>query len=159
MYAISVQQPWSWAILRGGKTVENRRNVRGAHAARHMFNKPGSRVALHAGQKYAGAQAYQFVEDIVGADRLGQAGLPSSDTAWTFGAFIGLVTIESVHLSSECYDPTTGRLCSPWAEDNAAHLVLTDPQVLCRPVHAPGRLGLWTITDTDLIAQIRRQAA
>lgn len=158
MYALSVQQPWSWAILRAGKTVENRRNRRGAAAARAQFNKPGARIALHAGQRYAGPEAYRLVARLSPVDP-GHPGAPKSDTAWAFGAFIGLVTIESVHLADECYDPATDRLCTPWAEPYAAHLVLTDPVTLHRPVPAPGRLGLWTVDDTDLVAQIRRQAS
>lgn len=153
MYALSVQQPWSWAILRGGKTVENRRNKRGPAAAKAMFNRPGARIALHAGQRYAGTEAYNVVKNLCGEVGHG------ADTAGEFGAFIGLVTLESLHLGDECYDPVTGRFCSPWAEPHAAHLVFTDPVVLHRPVAAPGRLGLWEITDTDLVAEITRQAA
>lgn len=158
MLALSVQQPYSWAILRGGKTVENRRNKRGPGAARATFNRPGARIALHAGQRYAGPEAHRFVANVSGVP-IGDPGGPRSDTAWAFGAFIGLVTIESVHLAEECYDPASGRLCSPWAEEHAAHLVLADPLVLHRPVPAPGRLGLWSVDDATVVAQIRRQAS
>lgn len=158
MYAISVQQPYSWAILRGGKAVENRANKRGPAAARAQFNKPGARVVVHAGQRYAGPEAYRLVTHLSPVHP-GDPGAPGADTAWAFGAFIGLVTIESVHIADECYDPVTGRFCSAWAEPGAAHLVLADPQVLHRPVPAPGRLGLWEVTDTTVLAQIRRQAS
>lgn len=155
---MSVRQPWAWAILRGAKTVENRRNKRGPAAAKAMFNQPGARVALHAGQRYAGPEAYRVVQHLSPVNP-GDPGMPKADTAWEFGAFIGLVTIDSVHLADECYDPESGRYCTPWAEEHAAHIVLTDPQVLFHPVPAPGRLGLWTIDDTHLLAQIQRQAA
>lgn len=153
MYALSVQQPYSWAILRGGKTVENRRNKKGLAAARAMFNRPGIRLALHAGQRYAGQDAYRLVKNLCG-----EVGGLGSDTAGEFGAFIGMVTLESIHLAGECYDPVTGRFCSLWAEPYAAHLVFADPRVLHRPVPAPGRLGMWEITDTTLVAEIQRQA-
>ena len=42
--ALSVRQPWAWAILRAGKDVENR----SAAALRHMRIEPFSSIALHA---------------------------------------------------------------------------------------------------------------
>lgn len=42
--ALSVRQPWAWAILHAGKDVENR----SAAALRHMRIEPLSGIALHA---------------------------------------------------------------------------------------------------------------
>ena len=42
--ALSVRQPWTWAILHAGKDVENR----SAAALRHMRIDPFSSIALHA---------------------------------------------------------------------------------------------------------------
>ena len=42
--ALSVRQPWAWAILHAGKDVENR----SAAALRHMRIEPFSSIALHA---------------------------------------------------------------------------------------------------------------
>ncbi|NUO57271.1 MAG: hypothetical protein HOV78_11435 [Hamadaea sp.] len=156
MRAITVQQPWAWAILRGGKNVENRANRRGAAAAKKQFNHQGT-VLIHAGQRYAGAEAHSRVQHLSAVDP-GMPGAPQSDTAWAFGAFLGTAILVSVHTSEECYDPATGRLCSPWADDHAAHLVLAAPKVLRRPVPHQGQLGLWHVTDSTVLSQIRRQS-
>lgn len=157
MRAISVQQPYVWAICRGGKRVENRRNKGGHARAKAQFNQPGP-LLIHAGQRDAGVEAYRLVKNLSPVDP-GMAGSPRSDTAWAYGAFIATVQLTSVHTADECYDPVTGRYCSPWAEPNAAHLVLDDVQVLHRPVPYAGQLGLWKVEDTTVLAQIQRQAS
>lgn len=132
MRALTIQQPWAWAILRGGKDVENRRNRKGQEAARRQFNTPGP-VLVHAGQRDAGTEAYRVVKHLSQIDP-GQAGLPRSDTAWAYGAFIGIADLVGVHTADQCYDPVTGRHCSLWAETGCAHLQLANP-----PRAAPAR--------------------
>ena len=47
--AISVRQPWAWAIVHAGKDVENR-----SEAAMRFFRPAiGKRVHIHAGKKMA----------------------------------------------------------------------------------------------------------
>lgn len=157
MRALTIQQPWAWAILRGGKDVENRRNRKGQEAARRQFNTPGP-VLVHAGQRDAGTEAYRVVKHLSQIDP-GQAGLPRSDTAWAYGAFIGIADLVGVHTADQCYDPVTGRHCSFWAETGCAHLQLANPRVLHRPVEWPGQLGLWRVEDAYALSQIRRQTA
>ena len=41
--AISIRQPWAWAIFHAGKDIENR----GPMASKALF-RPGLRVAIHA---------------------------------------------------------------------------------------------------------------
>lgn len=155
MRAISVMQPWAWAILRGGKTVENRTNRKGQAAARAQFNRPGP-LLIHAGQRYAGSGAYDDVKAMSPLDP-GAPGLPGADPAWTFGAILGAVDLVSVHTADECM--ASGALCSPWAEPDAAHLVLENPRVLAVPVEYRGSLGLWQVTDELTVALIRRGLA
>jgi len=42
MKALSIQQPWAWAILNAGKDIENRR----------WYTSVRGRVLIHAGKKY-----------------------------------------------------------------------------------------------------------
>lgn len=160
MYAISIRQPWLWAICRGGKNVENRANRRGVDRAVAQFRPAvGHQVLLHASSRWEGEEAFRVVRHLSPIDP-GHPGGPRSDTAW-FGdsGFVAIARVTGVHGSDACYDPLSGRLCSPWAEENAAHLQLEDVRVLCRPVPYKGSLGLFSVTDATVLAQVRRQAA
>lgn len=157
MLALTIQQPYCAAILRYGKPVENRRDRRGQEMARKVFSRAaGGQLLIHAGARYAGPEAYNQVKRLSEVD-VRDPGMPGRDTAWAFSGIVGVVDVESVHTAAACEDPLTGKLCSPWAEDGAAHLVLTNPRVLFRPVTCPGRLGLWEVTDTHLLARVRRE--
>jgi hypothetical protein len=155
--ALTIQQPWLWAIVRGGKNPENRANRKGQRAAKAQFNHPGP-LLLHSGQRYAGEEAYRTVRRLATVDP-GHPGGPRSETAWAFGSFVASAVLESVHTAEECEDLERGRFCSPWAEPNAAHLQFTGIRELTRPIPHPGALGLWKVTDTTVLAEVRRQFA
>lgn len=159
MYALSIRQPWLWAICRGGKDVENRANKGGQERARKQFARAaGHTVLLHASSRWEGEEAFRVVRHRTGVDVT--AGGPRSDTAW-FGdsGFVATARVTGVHTADACYDPESGRFCSAWAEENAAHLQLADVRVFHRPVPYPGSLGLFTVEDSTVLAQIRRQLA
>jgi hypothetical protein len=153
MMAISIQQPWAYSILRLGKDVENRANRRGQEAARKQFAHTGQ-LLIHTSQRLSGDYigALREIERITGSRVLDDMG--GSDPATHLGAIVGLVTIRSVHTSDDCHGE-----CSPWATPNSAHLMLEDPQVLAHPIDYPGRLGLWSVEDELVLAQIRRELA
>ncbi len=150
MRVLTVKQPWAWAIIHGGKDVENRTtNIVGAYR--------GS-VAIHAGYGWADA-AKRFLR------RLGVEPPSILDR----GAIIGVIDIVDVHQvdDAQCRPPA---MCSRWAlrqEDfpeverpqyRMRHLVLANPRPLPRPIPATGRLGLWH-PDADLLAAIAEQMA
>ena len=61
-YAISVRQPWAWAIVYAGKDVENRHHA-------HRFNAAvGQRVLIHASKAWERAE---FEEAVRAMQRLG----------------------------------------------------------------------------------------
>lgn len=155
MRALTIQQPWLWAIVKGGKTVENRTNRKGQRAAKAQFNHPG-KLLLHSGQRYAGEEAFRKVRNLSDVDP-GVPGGPRSETAWAFGAFVAVARIASVHLADECEDIERGRFCSPWAEPNAAHLQLADVRELRFPIDHLGRLGFWNVDDPAVLSGVRRQ--
>lgn len=134
MKALTVQQPWAWAIMHGGKSVENR-------STRWQYRGP---LAIHAGKGWAGDDALSKVEQLTDT-RL----LPGG---FILGAILGVVDLIDVHdcLSTAC---TCGR--NPWAERavNASgyfplHLVLANPRPV-RSIPCKGALGLWTVP-TDI---------
>lgn len=130
MWAVSIRQPFAWAILRGGKNIENRSR---------RLNHRGL-LMVHASQQYAAAGARGLVEHLAHPVQLPTPGLPGGDVAIEFGALIGAVQVVGCHTGC-------GGGCSPWAEPGLAHLELADPIVLTRPVPVPGRLGRWAVDD------------
>ena len=146
-----MRQPWAWAIIHGGKDVENRvRNIAGS------FRGP---VAIHVAlTKDGDAFMPSWRADVLG-DAVGRKGVPGG---WwdNLGHIIGVVELVDVHKSklsaSEsflgapvCFDSITptGNLCSVWAEPNHHHLVLEAPRALAEPIPYRGALGLRTLPD------------
>lgn len=127
MKALTVRQPYAWAIIHGGKTIENRSQV---------WHHRGP-VAIH-----AGLAPFQQHNDAARAHRAAHG--TETPTELAFGAVIGVVDVVDVHRT------TPGCCTSPWADGLAGtHLVLARPRPLRVPVRATGHLGLWTLTDDD----------
>jgi hypothetical protein len=131
--ALTVRQPWAWAIVHGGKTVENR-------SGNVSYRGP---LAIHAGKTYSHrGLADRRVQDA--ADRryelaVAQRRLPT-------GAVVGVAVLVDVHPDAQC--------CRPWGESEYVerggrlrktvfHYVLDDIRPILPPVDCAGRLGLW----------------
>ncbi len=95
--ALSVRQPWAWAIIHAGKDVENR-----SWDTRHR-----GVLWVHAGQRIDW-DAFDTIRRITGY-------CPSPEELVT-GALIGHVQLTG-----------TGTTGSPWAEVGGLHWQLTDP--------------------------------
>lgn len=117
--ALSVRQPWAWAILHGGKVIENR--SAGSIRAGKMDCRT---IALHA------ASAMTEDEYKWGAWRLAQHGqtCPRPD-ALPRGAIIGQVDVVDIISESD----------SEWFGGQMG-LVLENP-VACTPIPCTGALG------------------
>lgn len=157
MKAITIRQPWCWAVAIGAKTVENR--TRGT-----LYRGP---LAIHAGQGWSdrGRRDWRIARTLV--DSRSPIAGPHSAAELINGA----LRPEQFHLAAviaiaELVDshPDTG-CCRPWGESNYTeaggrtrtvihHLVLEDIQALTPPVPARGALGLWTPAD-DLLEHLR----
>ena len=121
MKAITVQQPWAWAIAYGGKRVENR-------TWSTTYRGP---LAIHAGKRID-----RGVEDLV-------AGLAGVDTlpgkVNILGAIVATATLVAVHRSGR--EPN----CSPWAAHGQYHFVLDHVRPLATPIACNGALGFWDV--------------
>ncbi|WP_242086019.1 hypothetical protein [Microbacterium lacticum] len=158
MRILTVRQPWAWAIIHGGKDVENRaRNIAGGyrgpvaiHVAReidvHAIATPSR---IHPAFREA-------------ADRYMAANSdPLKGSPWMggIGNIIGVVDLIDVHSASviggcgrmdrNCDEHPHGcrHHCSPWAMGPAPegwyqHLVLANPRPLSEPIPFKGALGL-----------------
>jgi hypothetical protein len=136
MRAITVRQPWAWAIVHGGKNVENRtRNIAGS------YRGP---VAIHAG-------VGPFEQHNQASEALKVAHGSETPSQVVFGAVIGVVDLVDVHRAhpdsgTRCGgldDMYTWQFCSSWGMAGHFHLVLENPRPLRVPVRARGQLGLW----------------
>lgn len=158
MKALTVQQPWAWAIFHG-KPVENRTQ---------LWKHRGP-LAIHAGARWSDRGAHSPLvaracirqwptppADVdavaAGIARQGLAPTLYSDTLARTGAIIGMVDLV------DCHPAEPGCCDSPWAETQyvehggrtrrqITHLVLADPVEFAHPVPCRGALGLWTVPD------------
>lgn len=142
MRCLTVQQPWAWAIMHGGKTIENRTQ---------LWSYRG-KLAIHAGARASDRGLYdpRILEAFTASP------LDSRDR-WTtlqsdmmrrleFAAILGVADLVDVHPDAGC--------CRPWGESayiehggrhrqHITHLVLENPQPLAEPIPYRGALGLW----------------
>jgi hypothetical protein len=152
MRAITVQQPYAWAIATcadGAKDVENRaRSVPWRSAV-------GQRIAIHAGKRRF--EGGELDPRIIALGRRLQS---APAAAWHSGAVVAVATLADVHWGGACRfqgvqrqqpvvtkaaNSAPGALCSAWAEPDAWHLVWENVVPLPRPVPARGFQGLWTL--------------
>lgn len=155
-----MQQPWAWAIVHGGKHVENRTQA-------WSYRGP---LAIHAGGRIS-ERGMHTVPSITAAERL-TSPTPVGEQmreSLELGAIIGVVDLVDVHVATPEHIDTDGLrvdFCceSWWAETSYAehggrtrrdvvHLVLENPRPLPEPIPCKGRLGLWT-PPADVLEQL-----
>ncbi len=171
MRAITVRQPWAWAIIHGGKDIENRsRNIAGS------YRGP---VAIHAALNVDGGAVPmpRLVAHAIGVGRRATPGVSSrvahpvgapltegnAIATWygNRGAIIGVVDLVGVHRStllagcvpSNLRSIIGVQMCSDWGVRESVHLMLANPRPLPEPIPCRGALGLWTVPD-HIVAQI-----
>jgi hypothetical protein len=120
--AISVQQPWAFAIARSGGTIANQ----GFPTA---YRGP---LLVHASMRV----------DLKACDHplIQAAGWDPNDPLATIGAVIAVAELDDVCSASVHGTPCD---CGPWAERGAHHWRLINIRALPRPVVALGRTDLW----------------
>lgn len=136
---ITVRQPWAWALIHGGKDVENRvRNIAGS------YRGP---LAIHAALADADS-APEWVWMAAAADTrtlvLREPG--KSLARWQpRGAVIGVVNLWAVHEADHACCPDRGvpPFGTKWAMAEHWHLCVSNPIAFADPIPASGQLGLW----------------
>jgi hypothetical protein len=139
--ALTVQQPWAWAIFHG-KAVENRTQL-------WTYRGP---LAIHAGIRWSdrGGDSPLVQEAFQTAyyESPSTAAHDVTAAAWVArGDIIGTVELVDCHPDAGC--------CRPWGESayvehggrerrRITHLVLEEPRLLAEPIPCKGALGLWT---------------
>ena len=133
MKAITVQQPWAWAIVHAGKHVENR-------SGNHGYRGP---LAIHAGKRYS----RRGLDDPRIAEAASRTGLKAlAARRLPVGCIIGVAELVDVHPDVGC--------CRPWGESSYTerggrnrthvfHYVLDRVRPIEPPIDHAGQLGLW----------------
>jgi hypothetical protein len=118
--ALTIQQPWAWATIYGGKDVENR-------SWSTTYRGP---LLIHAGQRVDPAATERLLWTMADPESFGQP-----RAAWEArGAFIGVVFLADILTDSP----------SRWAISGCYHWVLEFPSPIEPAVPHPGRQRLWT---------------
>ncbi len=124
MRAVSVRQPWAWAIARGHQGILNRAwntGYRGPVAIYASF-----RVDLGSFENRVLWEAYR----------------DSADPAAAIGGIVAVVGLAGVCSAAASGGPCG---CGRWAAADSYHWRLADPRPLRWPVLALGRPGLWEL--------------
>lgn len=152
MRILTVRQPWAWAIIHGGKDVENRvRNIAGD------YRGP---VAIHVALRDDDDAFEQEhpMHGLIFAPCPNRASVDhnrhhchwctqTAPSKYGYkGCIIGVVDLVDVHTADDTEQTKNLRglwpTCSPWAERIGYHLVLANPRPLAEPIPYRGALGL-----------------
>lgn len=155
MRILTVRQPWAWAIIHGGKNVENRvRNIAGDYRGPVLIHVAQQvDLAAFSGQSAAltgAANAYNEANTDV---------LKSGPWHADRGAIIGVVDLVDSHPVESCIEQQQDGdwlVCSEWAERAGHHLVFENPRALDEPIPYRGALGLRRLDD-DTTARVLAQ--
>lgn len=163
MKAITVKQPWAWAIRWGFKPVENRsqrtayRGKLAIHAGLDWSTRGEQSPAVRAAWREWSKSIPLYPEP---GRETGFPGDLREHSLWLdAGGVIATVDLVDCHDATPTprLDGTLGVCCEPWGEHNGRrrtwHWVLENPQWL-KLIPCRGRLGLWTLPDG-----VARQAA
>lgn len=126
--ALSVRPPFAWAIIHGGKDIENR-----TEGAMKVLGKKRGRIAIHSSQTMTRAyyeEAYLFMKEI-------DVQCPLPD-ALMRGAIIGTVEVIDAVDDSD----------SQWFMGPCG-LVLRDPRPVTPRGHCSGQLGYFQAVQTS----------
>lgn len=146
--AISVKQPWAWAIMHGAKTIENRTQ---------MWNYRGP-LAIAASKTWSneGFSAPRVQEAFASQhpDLVGSSAEEQARALCPQGVIIGVVEL------TDCHVADGPACCAPWGDQRrdaassraVTHLVLQHPQPLRTPVPVRGALWLWDVPEPALSA-------
>lgn len=155
MKALTVQQPWAWAIFHG-KNIENRTQL-------WKYRGP---LAIHAGQRWSeGGEESAPVREAFRNQHREYNGPRLPRWRFVMGAIIGVVDLVDAH---EAYydngEPVQYSACDlncePWGESGPGvnHLVLSNARRLPVPLLCRGSLGLWT-PPADIIRALEQVPA
>lgn len=127
MRAISVRQPWAWAIARGYKPVLNQATGTGHRGPLAVY--ASFRIDLGSAENHVVRRAVS-------------TGWDPADPVTAIGGIVAVVSLAGVCAPAA----SPGRCgCGEWASPGAYHWQLADPRPLRCLVLALGQPGLWEL--------------
>lgn len=158
--ALTVWQPWAFAIAMGWKPVENRGS--------RLPLKPGEVLAIHAGKTYDDGVRFPAGEYRAELDEVKAAAREGRDhpalRLFRQSAVLCLVRFDGAHWSRECWRPALDEcpdpdaFCTPWSGPGQVHNQVTLLHALADPVPCSGQRGRWYLPD-DVESAVRAQLA
>ena len=139
MKALTVKQPWAWAIIHGGKDVENR--SRATNHRGQLYIHAGLGYSKEADESQPMQEAWINAAQNLSIERGAMGPLRKRDLFLDYGALIGTVDVIGCHHSVTCFNR-----CSQWAMAGHYHWELSNPHPLPYPLPDKGRLGIWNVT-------------
>ncbi|HSR53063.1 MAG TPA: hypothetical protein VLV83_19745 [Acidobacteriota bacterium] len=134
--ALSIRQPWLWAIMAGHEPIENRT----WKPHRRLI---GRRLVLAASASRRDWQGEWF------HGVLKQLGIEAPETgSLVFGAAVGTVRVTGCDPPFDPRQQSFGadeRARGPWRAPEQFGWLLADPRPFPEPIPAKGRLGIWDI--------------
>ena len=167
MLALSVRQPWAWAIARGHKVIENRdwdtrfRGTLAIHASLSVDLDSSERPTIRAAG-WDPADPVAAIGGIVAVVRLvGVCAAAMPGSVWS-GSRPGAGPGAGPGSGSGPERAGSGSYgvcgCGAWANAREYHWQLGDPRPLPRPVMAVGEAGMWELPPA-VAAEVTRLAA
>lgn len=154
--ALTVRQPWAWAILRGFKAIELR-TWRADYRGPLVIHASSSRVDCHAD---AAATIDGIDPDVarqsdVVCDWWDAQPRDTRPTIMPFGAFAGHVDlvdcVEAGDLPAALARHGLPDRQLYWQHDGLYHWILAHPVHYAEPIPAKGRLNLWRLTPAQQV--------
>jgi hypothetical protein len=156
--ALTVKQPWAWAIATGHKDIENRGSgtLHSGLLAIHSSLTVDNGVGL-ASRDQSRLTACTEFDKAGGRSNLWEARYPPLPSQFApppnpqlaLGAVIAVA--ELVGVCKVKGDPAECG-CGPWAQPSQCHWKLADARPLTTAVHVRGWQGLWVLQGADLKA-------
>jgi hypothetical protein len=152
--ALTVFQPWSFALAMGWKPVENR-------GSRLPF-RPGEVAAIHAGKTWDHGVRLPEGPHRAELERIKAAAREGRDEPalrlFRPSAVLCLVRFTAVHDASQCLTgpPGPARWCTSWSMPAQFHHEVTLLAALSEPVPCSGNRGKWYLPD-DVESAVRAQ--
>lgn len=154
MKALSIRQPWPWAIFNVGKDIENRdwptrfRGTVAVHAAKGMTRDEYREAMAYIRHRFIAKVLRNPMTVELGGGRLsmasGELTTPGFDEI-VRGAIVGLVEIVDCVTTSN----------SPWFQGDYG-FVLANPRPLETPIPCSGALNFWDVP-AEIAQQIKEQ--
>lgn len=135
MKALSIRQPWVWAIFHAGKDIENR----------NWPTRFRGTIAVHAAKGMTASEWAIAVHHICSRTLLTVHSLPDGLRHPVRGAIVGLVDIVDCVTESD----------SPWFEGDYG-FVLANPRPLATPIPCKGALNFWDVP-AEIVKQIEAE--